>query len=134
GPAEAGGRASARRDEEVARRSQGGAATRRARRAGSRHDARGIRRLRRRAGEGLVPAGQGLGRQAQLGRDRTRVPGISIHVVDVSRGMVAAGMKLELYGPQRNVVASGMTNAKGLLEVDSTVAAGAYEAIFHVAA
>jgi 5-hydroxyisourate hydrolase len=60
--------------------------------------------------------------------------GISIHVVDVSRGLVAAGMKVELYGPERKLVVSGVTNAKGLLEVDSTVPAGAYEAAFHVAA
>jgi 5-hydroxyisourate hydrolase len=62
------------------------------------------------------------------------MPGISIHVVDVSRGLVAAGMKVELYGPERKLVASGVTNGKGLLEVDSTVPAGAYEAVFHVAA
>jgi 5-hydroxyisourate hydrolase len=62
------------------------------------------------------------------------VPGISIHVVDVSRGVVAAGMKIELYGPGRKLVVSGQTNSKGLLEQDSTVPAGAYEAVFHVAA
>lgn len=62
------------------------------------------------------------------------MPGISIHVVDVSRGVVAAGMKIELYGPERKLVASGITNAKGLIEVDATVPAGAYEAVFHVAA
>ena len=55
-------------------------------------------------------------------------------MVDVSRGVVAAGMKVELYGPERRVVASGMTNSKGLLEVDSTVAPGPYQAVFHVAA
>jgi 5-hydroxyisourate hydrolase len=62
------------------------------------------------------------------------MPGLSIHIVDVSRGVLAAGMKVELYGPERKLLASGVTNAKGLLEVDSTVPAGAYEAIFHVAA
>ena len=62
------------------------------------------------------------------------MPGISIHVVDVSRGVVAAGMKVELHGPERRVVASGMTDSKGLLEIDSTVPPGAYEAVFHVAA
>ena len=62
------------------------------------------------------------------------MPGVSIHVVDVSRGVVAAGMKVELYGPERRLIVSGMTNAKGLLEVDATVAAGAYEAVFHFAA
>jgi 5-hydroxyisourate hydrolase len=62
------------------------------------------------------------------------MPGISIHVVDVSRGVVAAGMKVELYGAERKLVVSGVTNAKGLLEVDSTLPASSYEAVFHVAA
>ena len=62
------------------------------------------------------------------------MPGVSIHVVDVSRGLVATGMKVDLYGPERRLIVSGVTNAKGLLEIDSTVAAGAYEAVFHVAA
>ena len=62
------------------------------------------------------------------------MPGVSIHGVDVARGVVAAGMKVELYGPDRRLIVSGMTNAKGLLEVDSTFAPGAYEAVFHVAA
>ena len=43
-------------------------------------------------------------------------------------------MKVELYGPERKLIVSRITNAKGLLEVDSTVAAGAYEVVFHVAA
>jgi 5-hydroxyisourate hydrolase len=62
------------------------------------------------------------------------MPGISIHVVDVSRGVVAAGMKVELYGTERKLIVSGMANAKGLLEVDATLPAGSYEAVFHVAA
>ena len=43
-------------------------------------------------------------------------------------------MKVELHGPERRLVASGVTNSKGLLEMDATVPAGAYEAVFHVAA
>ena len=62
------------------------------------------------------------------------MPGISIHVVDVSRGLVAAGMKVELYGTERRPIVSGTTNAKGLLEVESTLPEGSYEAVFHVAA
>lgn len=60
------------------------------------------------------------------------MPGISIHVVDVSRGVVASGMKIELYGPERRLIVSGVANEKGLLEIDATVPAGAYEAVFHV--
>src|SRR5688572_12458985 len=61
------------------------------------------------------------------------MPGISIHVVDVSRGVVAAGMKVELHAAGKPLL-SGVTNAKGLLELDGTLPAGAYEARFHVAA
>ena len=60
------------------------------------------------------------------------MPGISIHVVDVSRGVVAAGMRVELmYAGARIVV--GETSAKGLIEVGGTAKQGMYEAIFHVA-
>ncbi len=62
------------------------------------------------------------------------MPGLSIHVVDVSRGAIASGMKVELYGLERRLVVSGVTNTKGLLEVDATLPVGAYEAVFHVAA
>ena len=66
------------------------------------------------------------------------MPGISIHVVDVSRGVVAAGMKVELHAlaPQRTRVVRGVISAKGLLEdaeLGATFAAGEYEAVFHVA-
>jgi len=61
------------------------------------------------------------------------MPGISIHVVDVSRGIVAAGMKIELYARDGRVIAAGVTNAKGLLEDQSNLSAGSYEAVFHVA-
>jgi 5-hydroxyisourate hydrolase len=64
------------------------------------------------------------------------VPGVSIHVVDVSRGVVASGMKLELLHEGR-LVAGGQISAKGLLEdevLDRTLTAGNYEALFHVGA
>jgi len=64
------------------------------------------------------------------------MPGISVHVVDVSRGVVAAGMQVELRGVDGNVIAAGMTNSKGLLEhaaLGATFERGTYEAVFHVA-
>lgn len=64
------------------------------------------------------------------------MPGVSIHVVDVSRGIVAAGMKVELLR-EGKVVAGGLVSAKGLLEekaLDGKFAAGAYEAVFHIGA
>jgi 5-hydroxyisourate hydrolase len=60
------------------------------------------------------------------------MPGISIHVVDVSRGVVAAGMRVELlYDGKR--VAEGTLSSKGLLEVPARATAGSYDALFHVA-
>ena len=64
--------------------------------------------------------------------------GISIHVVDVSRGLVAAGMRVELHAlsPARRLIAAGSISAKGLLEdaaLGARFDAGAYEAIFHIA-
>ncbi len=59
------------------------------------------------------------------------MPGISIHVVDVSRGVVAAGMRVELVCDGKPI-AVGDTSAKGLLEVNETLAAEVYDAIFHV--
>ena len=64
------------------------------------------------------------------------MPGISIHVVDVSRGVVAAGMRVELLREGR-AIAEGQVSAKGLLEheaLDERFPAGPLEARFHVAA
>jgi 5-hydroxyisourate hydrolase len=59
------------------------------------------------------------------------MPGISIHVVDVSRGLVAAGMRVELLH-EGKPLADGKTSSKGLIEVDGRARAGVYEAVFHV--
>jgi 5-hydroxyisourate hydrolase len=66
--------------------------------------------------------------------------GVSIHVVDVSRGVVAAGMQVELYavgaGGKLELVAQGPTDATGLLnrpELSKTFRPGGYVAVFHVA-
>lgn len=67
------------------------------------------------------------------------MPGISIHVVDVSRGVVAAGMRVGIYAlamPNRPV-AAGVISAKGLLEaaaLETVFPTGQYEATFCVAA
>ena len=65
------------------------------------------------------------------------MPGISIHVVDVSRGVVAERMQVELFslGPERRLVASGALSGSGLLEhptLDKRFERGVYEAVFHV--
>ncbi len=64
--------------------------------------------------------------------------GVSIHVVDVSRGLVAAGMRVELYAlsPARHLIDSALISSKGLLDspvLAATFEPGPYEAIFHVA-
>ena len=59
------------------------------------------------------------------------MPGISIHVVDVSRGVVAAGMRVELLH-EGKPLADAKTSGKGLIEVDGRSQAGVYEAVFHV--
>jgi 5-hydroxyisourate hydrolase len=60
------------------------------------------------------------------------MPGISIHIVDVSRGVVAAGMRVELLHEGRSVT-SGKASSKGLLEVEGRAKPGFYEAVFHIA-
>lgn len=62
------------------------------------------------------------------------MPGVSIHVVDVSRGVVAEGMRVELRR-DTSIIASGVISAKGLLEcpaLDAVMIPGIYEALFHV--
>ncbi len=68
------------------------------------------------------------------------MPGISIHVVDVSRGVVAAGMKVELLAAtadgSHRLVASGQISSTGVLQhpvLDQRFAPAIYEARFHIA-
>ncbi|MBD3885175.1 hydroxyisourate hydrolase [Phormidium tenue FACHB-886] len=67
------------------------------------------------------------------------IGGISVHVVDVTRGLPAEGMKVEIF--QLGVpepVASGVLSSKGTLDhpiaQGENVESGIYEAAFHVAA
>ena len=66
------------------------------------------------------------------------MPGMSIHVVDVSRGTVAVGMGVEVFAlgaGDRPLVARGVISAKGTLDdaaLDAMLAAGPYEAVFRV--
>jgi 5-hydroxyisourate hydrolase len=67
------------------------------------------------------------------------MPGISIHVVDVSRGVVASGMRVELFaaveGAPRLISAGNLTTTGVLADpaLNATFAPGFYEARFHVA-
>lgn len=64
------------------------------------------------------------------------MPGVSIHVVDVSRGLVAQGMRVALFGAKdRRPIAGGVISAQGLLAEPALAArfeAGQYEAEFHL--
>jgi 5-hydroxyisourate hydrolase len=69
------------------------------------------------------------------------VPGISIHVVDISRGIIAYGMRTELWSGTGEApfmrLLEGEIDAGGLLVhpgLDKTFAAGRYRAVFHVGA
>src|SRR5687768_718110 len=68
------------------------------------------------------------------------MPGISIHVVDVSRGVVASGMRVEVFAvsdiaaPRR--IASGNISKTGVLAdpaLGQRFEPGFYDARFHVA-
>jgi len=61
------------------------------------------------------------------------VPGVSIHVVDVARGVVAAGMRVELLFGSEPLLDEA-TSARGQVELGRTLRPGPYEARFHVAA
>lgn len=69
------------------------------------------------------------------------MPGISIHVVDVTRGVVGQGMNVELHAIAADgeavIVSHGIIGANGLLdrpELAERFKAGNYAALFHVAA
>jgi 5-hydroxyisourate hydrolase len=67
------------------------------------------------------------------------MPGISIHVVDVSRGVVAAGMRVEVHaiGAMERLVVDGVVSRTGSVD-DAALAArfapGLYDVRLHVAA
>ena len=63
--------------------------------------------------------------------------GISIHVFDVSRGVAATGLRVELRGPDREALVDGRINATGVLDHptmrgEGLTATGTYEAVFHI--
>jgi 5-hydroxyisourate hydrolase len=68
------------------------------------------------------------------------MPGISIHVVDVSRGIVASGMRVELFAvasdSSHRLIASGRLSKTGVLEdpaLNQRFEPGFYDARFHIA-
>ena len=67
------------------------------------------------------------------------MPGISIHVVDVSRGVVASGMRVALFavsGSAPRLIATGSLSSTGVLAdpaLNVRFEPGFYEARFHAA-
>jgi 5-hydroxyisourate hydrolase len=65
------------------------------------------------------------------------MPGLSVHVVDVSRGIVATGLRVELWDLSADaMIADGRIDAAGTLPhpaLSARFEPGSYEARFHVA-
>ena len=59
--------------------------------------------------------------------------GISIHIFDVSRGIAATGLRVEVKGPDGKTLVDGRASAQGTLDC-GTPATGMYEATFHIGA
>jgi 5-hydroxyisourate hydrolase len=64
------------------------------------------------------------------------MPGLSVHAVDVTRGVPARGMRIEVFAlaPQRSLIAEGELAASGVLEhaiAKQKLQPGAYEVVFH---
>lgn len=67
------------------------------------------------------------------------MPGISVHVVDTTRGLPAAGMRIEIFAlqPERRPIADGTLARTGALDhgiVRERLSAGSYEVVFHAGA
>jgi 5-hydroxyisourate hydrolase len=57
--------------------------------------------------------------------------GISLHVFDVSRGVPADGLRVEVKGPDGASLVDARTSAQGTLDCPSP-ATGTYQAVFHI--
>jgi 5-hydroxyisourate hydrolase len=67
------------------------------------------------------------------------MPGLSVHVVDVTRGVPAVGMRIEVFAldTARAAIADGFLAASGALDHAITrmrLAPGRYEVVFHAGA
>jgi 5-hydroxyisourate hydrolase len=66
-----------------------------------------------------------------------RPGGVSVHVFDVSRGVAAAGLRVEIKGPDGKLLADSRIGTTGTLDHpisrgDGLTIAGIYEALFHI--
>ncbi len=58
---------------------------------------------------------------------------ISTHVLDTERGLPAAGVRIELYGPDGTLAGEGTTDDDGRIRDLGTGEPGAYRIVFHPA-
>jgi 5-hydroxyisourate hydrolase len=67
------------------------------------------------------------------------MPGLSVHAVDVTRGVPAGGMRIEVFAlaPVRRLIAEGRLSASGVLDhaiAGERLQPGTYEVVFHAGA
>ena len=67
------------------------------------------------------------------------MPGLSVHVVDVTRGVPAVGMRIDVFvlTPKRQQIATGVLAASGALDhaiARAELPTGPYEVVFHAGA
>jgi len=67
------------------------------------------------------------------------MPGLSLHVVDVTRGVPAQGMAVAVHGlsPERRLLAQGVLSASGVLDhaiTSEVLPVGVYEVVFQAGA
>src|SRR5690348_3060935 len=58
--------------------------------------------------------------------------GLSIHAWDVSRGIAAKGLRVEINGPGGRTLADEAVDSRGVLNLADLPTPGIYEAIFHI--
>ncbi len=56
---------------------------------------------------------------------------ISTHVLDTERGRPAAGVRVELYGPDGSLAGEGVTDDDGRIARLAEAGAGTYRIVFH---
>ena len=56
---------------------------------------------------------------------------VSTHVLDTERGRPAAGVRVELYGPDGSLAGEGVTDDDGRIPRLAESAAGTYRIVFH---
>ncbi len=58
---------------------------------------------------------------------------VSTHVLDTERGRPAAGVRVELFGPDGTLAGEGITDEDGRIEALAESAPGTYRIVFHPA-